>query len=160
VTGPEALDLLGKVGNPVLLFVVGVVLVAQFASERLSKILGPLGSIGRWWHTREERAEEDLQKLLAARAKTEEQRAVYQLDDMERQLRYFLQVVESQRAEIAGLREELQTAYDLLRDTRTRVGLSTDERLAVRPRPPVPPPPGRHRSVDDDVTTELPRVEG
>jgi len=168
VTFTEAWGFLSG-GGPVVVGIFTAFVLIQLFSERVAKALGPiLGAVGRWWHGREERQERELQALLAARAKTGEDRATYQLEDMQRQLAYFLDVVEKLRGENAGLRDELHAVRKLLdsqsRDvTETREvvrgikrTIDTGERLAILP----PPPPitgttRRHAAPDTDPTQRI-----
>lgn len=159
-----AFDLLGRLNSPVLLYIAGGIIVASMLSERVAKILGPLGKIGRLWQTRQERAEADAQALYAARRKALEEVAADQLRDLDAQLRYFVDVVvPGLREENAALREELQAVHALLDDTRRdtadtrqrvrKLGdlIDTGERIAVIP----PPPAGRHRPEQDDDTQRI-----
>jgi hypothetical protein len=156
VTFTEAWDLIGQSGSPVVVGIFIALVFLQLFSERVSKALGPLlGAVGRWWHGREERQERQLQAELAAREETLGRRAGYQLDDMERQLRYFADVVEKLRGENAALREELLTVHRLLDDTRRGVQevnrkIDTGERVAL-----IPPPPPVRRPDDGDDTARI-----
>ena len=173
MTWTEGYDLLSNAGGPVgvALFVAFVLL--QLFSERVAKALGPiLGAVGRWWHGREERAEEELQRLLRARRATDEQQTNWQLEDMGRQIAYFVEVVERLRAENAGLRDEVRGVHALLDEARreqaetTRTvrqihhAIDTGERLAVIP-PPPPTVAGRHRhnTAEHPATTRINRQE-
>jgi hypothetical protein len=170
VTPEQVWAIVQGAGSPVLVGIFVALVLLQFFSERVAKALGPiLGAVGRWWHGREQRQEEQLQKELAAREATVGQRAAFQLEDMERQLRYFTEVVEKLRAENAQLRDELHTVHRLLDDTlrgvdETRRGvqevkrvIDTGERLAVLP--PPPPVAGRHHAnrhqYDPDATSRI-----
>lgn len=138
-------------GGPVVVGIFTAFVLIQLFSERVAKALGPiLGAVGRWWHGREERQERELQALLAARAKTGEVYASHQLEDMGRQLAYFLGVVENLRAENQSLRDELRIVHSTLDAARREirdvsVKIDTGERLAVIP----PPPPSRHAAPPD-----------
>jgi TolA-binding protein len=156
-----------QVGSPVLTGIVATLLALQFFFPRVAKALGPiLGAVGRYWHGREERAERELQALLAARRATDQQTSGYQLEDMERQIRYFAEVVDKLRGENQELRDHLREAHRLLLETRDEVGetrqevgrirhtLDTGERLAVLP-PPPPPVAGRHRHAPTAETTRI-----
>lgn len=172
MTWTEGYDLLSKAGGPVGVAVFVAFVLLQLFSERVAKALGPiLGAVGRWWHGREERSELELQRLLAARRATDEQTAGYQLDDMKRQLRYFVDVVEGLRTENAELHRQVRDMHQLLDEARRDVGetrrevgnirhaLDTGERLAVIP-PPPPTVAGRHHSRPiDPPTTRIDRQE-
>jgi hypothetical protein len=156
VTFTEAWGLLSG-GGPVVVGIFTAFVLLQLFSERVAKALGPiLGAVGRWWHGREERQERELQALLAARAKTAEDRATYQLEDMQRQLAYFLDVVEKLRGENAQLRDELHTVHRLMDDTRRGVQriIDTGERLAILPPPPPTGATRRHAAPDTDPQTQ------
>jgi TolA-binding protein len=162
VTFGEAWTFVSQSGSPVLVGAFLVFVLLQLFSERVAKALGPiLGAVGRWWHGREQRQEEQLQAELRAREATVGQRAAYQLDDMDQQLRYFAEQVKLLREENAQLRVELKTVHHLL-DAQTRKlnvidhKLDTGERLAVIPPPPVA---GRHHrphaEPDADATRRI-----
>jgi hypothetical protein len=172
MTWAEGFDLLSKAGGPVGVAVFVAFVLLQLFSERVAKALGPiLGAIGRWWHGREERAEEELQRLLRARRVTEEQETDYQLTDMRRQLAYFAEVMDALRDENKSLRDEVRSVHALLDEARRaqaethqavsqiRHTLDTGERLAVLP-PPPPTVAGRHRhNTGEQPTTRINRQE-
>jgi septal ring factor EnvC (AmiA/AmiB activator) len=172
VTFTEAWDLIGQSGSPVVVGIFIALVFLQLFSERVSKALGPLlGAVGRWWHGREERQERQLQAELAAREETLGRRASFQLEDMERQLRYFAEQMERFRTQAASREGELTAVHRLLDATRRELGatqqeleaarrelrelknrVDTGERLALLP----PPPPVRRPDDGDDTARIYP----
>jgi TolA-binding protein len=160
MTFGEAWTFVSGSGSPVLVGVFMAFVLLQLFSERVAKALGPiLGAVGRWWHGREQRQEEQLQAELRAREATVGQRAAYQLEDMERQLRYFVTTVDRLREENAKLRDEVHAVHRLLDAARREVQevsrkIDTGERLALLP----PPPQGRRHAAPDTGDTPTSRI--
>jgi len=159
VTFQEALSVLQAVGNPILLGVLGVVVVLSLVSERIAKALGPLGKLGRWWNTRQQRAEEDAQAAYRARRAHLEEIAEDRLEYLTSTIERMDAAMRRLEAENEGLRDKLSRALTELAivhrtlDAQSRDVQSIKRTIDTGERPAIPPPPpvvSRHRAPDTD----------
>ncbi len=165
MTPQEVWGVVQTIGNPVLIAIFGIVIVASLVSERVEKMLGPFGKIARWWKTRQQRAEEDAQAVYRARRASLEEVAGDRLEYLTATIDRMEVVMRRLEAENEGLRDKLTRALTELtvvhrtleaqsKDVQSiKRTIDTGERLALPP----PPPTGatrRHAAPDTDPQTQ------